>query len=376
MTSNISEIRKVLSSLFVEREEVIDALFLGLLSQEHVFLLGPPGTAKSLLVEYFAKCLDASYFRWLLTKFTTPEELLGFYSLPDLEKGVYRRITKGKLPEANIVFLDEIFKASSSILNSLLTIMQERIFFNDSKPQQCPLWILVGASNELPQDASLKALYDRFLIRVPVKYISNQDAFINLWNIDFDNNSNLPTIDKNKIEELIRERKNITIAKELLELLLELKLQLESEGFKLSDRRWIKVKKVLQAKALLEGKSQVEAEDFLPLYMCFWRKEEEIEKVKEIVIEVAIPELGVILELEKSVSELEQEVEQYFKENQDAPPEDKMSFLVNSATKIRDVIKEIDKQPPSTPQKQVLERAKRLQGNIQKTMQEIMGFSL
>jgi MoxR-like ATPase len=140
------------------------------LAGEHVLLLGPPGTAKSALVRAIAQAFGGTYFERLLTKFSTPEELFGPISLKALEQDRYQRVTAGKLPEAEFAFVDEVFKANSAILNSLLTAMNERLFHNDGAPTQMPLVALFGASNELPEGKELEALFDRFLLRFDVQY--------------------------------------------------------------------------------------------------------------------------------------------------------------------------------------------------------------
>ncbi|MCI0481216.1 MAG: AAA family ATPase, partial [Candidatus Dadabacteria bacterium] len=149
----LKKIRSDLKSRYFERDDVIDGAFCALLTGSHLLLIGPPGTAKSQLAnEICRKITGARYFQWLLTKFTTPEELFGAVSLKGLENDEYRRVTAGKLPEAHIAFLDEVFKASSSILNTLLTIMNERIFYNGTEKVRIPLISLFGASNELPSE--------------------------------------------------------------------------------------------------------------------------------------------------------------------------------------------------------------------------------
>src|SRR3990172_9223884 len=156
-------IRDELAQTFLERSEVIDGALAALLAGQHVLLIGPPGTAK-----------------WLLTKFTTPEELFGAVSLRALENDEYRRVTTHKLPEAHIAFLDEVFKANSSILNSILTLMNERRFHNGRDPIDVPLITLFGASNELPEEDELQALYDRFLLRFVVGYVKEDFRFLRM----------------------------------------------------------------------------------------------------------------------------------------------------------------------------------------------------
>ena len=164
-------LRADLVAQFPERATVIDGSLAAVLAGEHVLLIGPPGTAKSALVRSIAQAFSGSYFERLLTKFSTPEELFGPISLKALEQDRFVRVTAAKLPETEFAFVDEIFKSNSAVLNSLLSIVNERVFHNDGVPMQCPLVSLFGASNELPDGRELEALFDRFLLRFDVQYL-------------------------------------------------------------------------------------------------------------------------------------------------------------------------------------------------------------
>src|SRR5699024_10820526 len=149
----LMEIKNALNGKFFEREKEVEALLVALLSQQHMLLIGPAGTAKSQLATELANIIsESNYFQWLLTRFTTPEELFGPLNLKELEQGVYKRNTANKLPEAEISFLDEIFKSNSAILNSLLTLINERLFYNNGSPEETPIMTIVGASNEYPEE--------------------------------------------------------------------------------------------------------------------------------------------------------------------------------------------------------------------------------
>jgi len=175
------DLERELNTAHFERTEVIRSLLVSLLARAHVVLLGPPGTGKSRLVRDVCQRIVGIFFEWQLTRMSTPEELFGPISLQGLQQDRYRRIPTGKLPEAEIVYLDETFKASSAILNTLLAAMNERVFYNDGQAIPMPLQMLVGASNELPEDREeLGALWDRFLIRHVVDYVKDPASFTRL----------------------------------------------------------------------------------------------------------------------------------------------------------------------------------------------------
>src|SRR5262245_4896693 len=151
---------------FLDKQEIIRLLIVCAVAGEHMILVGPPGTAKSAIIRMFARLIDARYFEYLLTRFTEPNELFGPVDIAAFRAGTYQRRTEGMLPESEIVFLDEVFKSNSAILNSLLTILNERRFSSGAHQQQVPLIALYGATNEVPNDDALAAIFDRFLLRV------------------------------------------------------------------------------------------------------------------------------------------------------------------------------------------------------------------
>lgn len=174
----VRDLVDALDAAFVERAVESRLLALALLSGEHVLLLGDPGTGKSAITTAFTGALTgARGFAYLLGKYSVPEELFGPLDLAALKAGRYRRVTAGRLPEADVAFLDEIFKANSAVLNALLTALNERAFDDDGQRKQIPLRLCVGASNEMPEDdAGLDALFDRFLFRRWVSAIKDRDA--------------------------------------------------------------------------------------------------------------------------------------------------------------------------------------------------------
>ncbi|MBI4449716.1 AAA family ATPase, partial [Candidatus Uhrbacteria bacterium] len=167
------QIREELVGYSFERETVVDGVLTGLVAGHHALLIGPPGTDKSRLIRALChRITDARYFGRLLTKFTHPDELFGPLDVMELERGHYRRVTMGRLPEAEIAFLDEVFKSGSAILNTLLELMNERMFNDGSERKAVPLRMLIGASNELPNpEDGLEAFADRFPLRFRVQYL-------------------------------------------------------------------------------------------------------------------------------------------------------------------------------------------------------------
>src|SRR5215813_2493145 len=164
--ARFQEAARVLNNAFLDKQEIIRLLIVSAIAGEHMILVGPPGTAKSALIRMFAQLVDARYFEYLLTRFTEPNELFGPVDIKQFRDGRYSRRTERMLPEAEIVFLDEIFKSNSAILNSLLGILNERRFANGADVMQVPLISLYAATNEVPNDENLAAMFDRFLLRV------------------------------------------------------------------------------------------------------------------------------------------------------------------------------------------------------------------
>src|SRR5436853_6056338 len=162
------EVVHVLKGRFVGRDEVIDLIALAVVAGEHLFLYGPPGTAKSLLIRQFASAVRGRYFEYLLTRFSEPNEIFGPIDLARLREGTVATVTTGMLPEAEFVFLDELFNANSAILNNLLTVLNERVYRRGAETHRLPMLSLFSASNHLPEEQSLRALFDRFLLRCHV----------------------------------------------------------------------------------------------------------------------------------------------------------------------------------------------------------------
>jgi len=257
---------------------------LAALAGEHLLLVGPPGTAKSLLARRLRSAIHgASYFERLLTRFSVPEELFGPLSIKGLQDDRYKRNTEGYLPTASIAFLDEIFKANSAILNSLLTILNEREFDDDGTRGTVPLVSLVGASNELPEGEELDALFDRFLIRFHVNPVS-AEGFPKLLGLVTDERPVVSRDQQLSVEDLDAIRtaaRSVRVAEGILDLFKALRGWLAEQKIVVSDRRWRKVLALLQVAALTNGRDEVSIWDAWLVPHCLWEKPEQLALIED-----------------------------------------------------------------------------------------------
>ena len=257
----------------IERETPIRLALLSALAGEHLLLIGAPGTAKSVLARRLHLAFqDKRYFERLLTRFSVPEELFGPLSINALQDDRYERLTTGYLPNASIAFIDEVFKANSAILNALLTLLNEREFDNGQQRVKTPLISVIAASNELPQEEELAALYDRFLCRYEVKAIS-ADNFHLLLNLPNDSvisaDANL-ALSNQEILQLQHEAESIVLPEEVIQLLYALRQYLSQQQMTVSDRRWHKLVKLLKVSAYSNERTAVSIWDCCLLEHCLW----------------------------------------------------------------------------------------------------------
>lgn len=298
----INSLIKSLSNGIYERESTIRLCLLATLSGESVFLLGPPGIAKSLIAKRLINAFDkASFFDYLMTRFSTPEEVFGPLSIQELkDNGNYIRLTKGYLPNADVVFLDEIWKAGPAILNTLLTVINERTFKNGQDILPIPMRLLITASNELPdKESGLDALYDRILVRLYMDRIQEKKNFHALLIGD----SNLADISPDLVisqEEFYHwqsQIKSVELTQPIFEHIYQLKLQLEKldiEGnfahkndLYVSDRRWKKAIQLLKSSAYFNGRDEITALDLLVLKDCLWNTPETRPLIQNIIEDFA-----------------------------------------------------------------------------------------
>ncbi|MBP8810880.1 MAG: AAA family ATPase [Kofleriaceae bacterium] len=266
----------------VERDVAMRLALLAALAGEHLLLLGPPGTAKSLLARRLRMAFhDATYFERLLTRFSVPEELFGPLSIKGLEQDRYERLTEAYLPSAAIAFLDEIFKANSAILNALLTLLNEREFDNGTRRVRVPLVAVIGASNEQPEGEELDALFDRFLLRLHVAPVSAA-GFPTLLGLRGDAAPSLapdlPVTDA-ELAAFREARDRVEVPAVVLALLVELRAWAAAERLPVSDRRWRKIVRLLQTSACSNGRTAVSTWDAWLLQYCVGATPEDQRKV-------------------------------------------------------------------------------------------------
>ena len=234
-----------------------------------------------------AQAFGGQYFEHLLTRFSTLEELFGPISLKALEQDRYQRVVTGKLPEAQFAFIDEIFRASSAILNSLLSAMNERIHNDGGAPIPMPLVSLFGAANELPDGKELEALFDRFLLRFDVRYLLRPNNLRAVLTAPDPTGPMSMTMDQLRAAQA--EVLTVTITDETLDALLAIREACKAEGIVASDRRWKKCLKAARASAYLAGESKTSPEDLSLLTDCLWREPKERPKLARVVGKLADP---------------------------------------------------------------------------------------
>jgi MoxR-like ATPase len=273
-----------LKQMFVGKDEIIDLMGVALVSRENLFLLGPPGTAKSALVRALARKIDGRVFDYLLTKFTEPNELFGPFDIRRLRDGELVTNTEGMLPDADFVFLDELLNANSSILNSLLMALNEHVFRRGRETRELPALFFVGASNKLPEDEALGALFDRFLLRVRCDNVSDENLLAVLqagWSLPQRMNDTQPIISVDKLQVLQQALEAIDLSA-VTAVYAETIRKIRRAGVAISDRRAVKLQRPIAASALICGRQSANSTD-LWILKHIWDIQEQQEVLASIV---------------------------------------------------------------------------------------------
>ncbi len=272
-----------LDQKFQEREVTIRLALLAVCARQHLLLLGPPGTAKTLLARHVTGAVQGRWFTTLLTKFSAPEDVFGPLSLPKLEQGVYERLTAGYLPDADVAFLDEIYKANASILNALLSILNERVYFNGNAKVALALRSVIAASNEVPEaEDGLEALDDRLLLRACVDHVAETSAFVAMLKAR-DSGSSPAPITVSMLRELDAAAPRIGIGDTVLEALCLAREKARALHLQVSDRRWKQIVGVMKVMAALDGCEEVEIAHLGVLRHTLWRRPADQGKVIKIL---------------------------------------------------------------------------------------------
>ena len=381
--NKISNLITAISRGLFEREHIVANVLLAVIAGQSVFLYGVPGTAKSLIARRISLAFkDAKHFEYLMQRFSTPDEVFGPVDIKELKEGRYIRKIEGYLPSANFAFLDEIFKSSPAILNTLLTIINEKIFRNDGKDVKVPLHALIAASNETPaQGSGLEALYDRLNMRLLVEPLKEWDNFKNLIEGKFEE-ANVSDDEKITLDELnliTNGAKAVKFSPQSLEAIKEIRENIEKLNVKndqddssdpyqqsrqetsdeqilqenqsqiyVSDRRWKNLAHILKTSAFLNDRSEVLPADVLLLANCLWSEKEQIEAIKNIVTQSAGKNLSskLIIELEQRAARLADEYyqlcflqdDEYKTKNFNGIPHYEFSIRLNKYTDPNDQI--------------------------------------
>ena len=293
-----------------EKETEISLSLLAALAGESVILLGPPGVAKSMVARQLKTAFrDARSFEYLMSRFSTPDEIFGPVSIQKLKSSdTYERAVEGYLPTADVVFLDEIWKAGPAIQNTLLTVINEKIFRNGNREMRLPLKLLVAASNELPaKGEGLEALWDRFVIRIesrPIRQEKNFRSMLleveNLSEVKSEEQSSAAEDEANSnvitAEEYAEWSENINkigVKEDVLDVISVVRKSLrtvnvdeaaERRNIYVSDRRWKNIMRLLRTSAFMQDRAEVAVCDLLPIYHCLWQEPEEREAIRTLVI--------------------------------------------------------------------------------------------
>jgi MoxR-like ATPase len=307
MKERIKQLLQAINNGIYEKEQELALSLLAAIAGESIILLGPPGVAKSMIARRVKAAFSQAHsFEYLMSRFSTPDEIFGPVSISKLkDSDNYERKTKGYLPSADVVFLDEIWKAGPAIQNTLLTAINEKLFRNGEKEIKLPLKLLIAASNELPtQDEGLEALWDRFLIRVECKGIQEEKNFCSML-IDTTSDQDIVVspelqISKEEYERWSKEIDFVTFPTHVLKSINQIRQAIknvavtdsnECHDVYVSDRRWKKIARLLRTSAFIHGRQHVALSDLAPIYLCLWQEPDERNDLRSIVIRILFSDI-------------------------------------------------------------------------------------
>ena len=312
-----------------EKETEISLSLLAALAGESIILLGPPGVAKSMVARQLKTAFrEAQSFEYLMSRFSTPDEIFGPVSIQKLKTSdTYERAVEGYLPTADVVFLDEIWKAGPAIQNTLLTVINEKIFRNGNREMHLPLKLLVAASNELPaKGEGLEALWDRFVIRIesrPIKLeknframlleVKSEERGVKKQSPAAEGKANSNAITAEEYAGWTERIDKIGVKEEVLDAISAIRKSLravnvdeaaERRNIYVSDRRWKNIVRLLRTSAFMQDREEVDICDLLPIYHCLWQEPEERDAIRNIVIRALFsPFADKLVEMKNALAE-------------------------------------------------------------------------
>lgn len=338
-----------LKSETVEREIETQLLICALLAKQNILLIGEPGVAKSLLIDQLAERVEASVFTLLMAKDTPSEQVLGPVSLAALEKDEFKRITKGKLPECNIGWMDEIFKSNSTVLNALLKIINEGKFDNNGHSMTLDFWSMIGASNELPgpDRSDLVAFRDRFAVTKLVDHVRTSDGLRQV--IDgqlarFAGSRVASNVTKVSYDEIVKAQEavtHVTVPDQVKKSMIELRQRAEGENVKFSVRRMFGGLTMMMANAYLTDRTEVSTEDIKMFEHVMWSDPDDHKKAYELTLDYA----GAVAKKANKLRQEYEEQQQALSELQSEMPTDgsiPASELMGNIGRVSNMLKKLD----------------------------------
>lgn len=346
--SKLNTISTEIKSLFLEREAVVDSMFLALIAGHHILLLGPPGTGKSALTKEFTKRItNARIFEWLLNRTSDPAEILGPISIKNMERDKFVRILDNKIGDCEISFVDEIFKCNEPTLNAMLPILNERVIFNDGKPVPIALKMMVAASNEIPEEGEgLEALYDRILFKHWVDYIQDPTNRMQMM-VNYNNAKNPITnnaisrtsISLHEIEVIQAYKDHVIVPMPLIKDFNKLLVSLNKKGIRFSDRKVNWCLDIIKANALFNGRTTANGTDIEPLAHVLWERPEDVQDIQLEISKVVDPYSAKIKQWSTEAVTLINDILRLYSND----PKKAMEETLEAKTKIETVINKMDK---------------------------------